>query len=918
MAEVAGSAQPAKAMSTNFFKKLINPGGESSVQSGAPRLVLAAFGKHPGWNDHIPGLGMETETLANLKQSLYVTGIGGRIDSGAWKALDAEKRLEGFDHIFLSLRDGHVITGRMFSSEDGLHRREYPMVLCVDSEGMSTGFIFPKALSELDRLRDMCKATSSAEQVATECRMAQDRLRELLADPLQQMTSATIPVEARSQFLDHCDLGPDRVGLLRALHELGVTGDATRKGTSGKVANGISHHLRLPLAADSRNGSLLLWAEFFRCAVSASLPLLLIARAGVDWLDVIIGEPVSDDLFCLQASPKALPLASQIPYELTPELKPRLQELQTKFLEIKSPQVMTGLGTRPASGQVGTIVDAAPASKSKGLGILPIVGGVVLVAGVGVWLLMTRRGSPPEAKPVVIATNPEQSKVAVVVTSQPAAQIKTNDAVREAARIKSEAETKQLAEEKRIEEAKVKAEQQARQANRLAEEKKVADARAAEEARLKKSAAEKIVTNATTPVETKNVEDAKAQALAMETDVNLARTALAQGNYERVTEICQKWPGVEQFQQLAQTIAVETNQLRQVKELLQVGNYAAILTNRLPDKARFKEVLTSAVAEKKILDQASEEFAKGDYAFLQRAEVLDLQAKPPFQKLLQAGGAEADQLKQAQQLQSSNQPQMTMDFVSKVKSQKQPFVKIQKWAEGELERIAREQGDSQSAKSLFDKAEYGAALELCGKYSGIAAFDVLARSIGEEQKALAADKQALADGDYSFISELEGRGYKTKKPFADLLSNARLEQRALLQLSAFTNQANGWAVLRGELNKQSAGVVAKRPFAVLDQWAQKMAREDEERKKVDPSWLDDRLEVLLVQFKVLKASDSRIKTLAARQAKTIDGALDLSGQAYFLEIINKLETEYKKGGWLDKGERGKFIKEIRDRINYGN
>ena len=267
---------------TSFFKRLMNPGGEPPAEAGPARLALAAFGKHPGWNDHIPGIGVETEALAQFKQAVYVTGIGGRIDSGAWKALEAEKRIEGFDHTFLCLRSGHIITGQVFSSEDGRRRKEYPMVLCVDSEGLSAGFVLPKAQSELERLREACQATASADQVTTECRLAQDRLRGILASPSPLTMAVTLPAEARRRFLDHRDLGPDRVGLLRALHELGTVGEIGRPGGPGPGANGRSCHLRLPRAADSGNDSLLLWAEFFRGAIAASSPLLLITRAGVE------------------------------------------------------------------------------------------------------------------------------------------------------------------------------------------------------------------------------------------------------------------------------------------------------------------------------------------------------------------------------------------------------------------------------------------------------------------------------------------------------------------------------------------------------------------------------------------------------------------------------------------------------------
>jgi formylglycine-generating enzyme required for sulfatase activity len=49
-------------------------------------------------------------------------------------------------------------------------------------------------------------------------------------------------------------------------------------------------------------------------------------------MDVLAGEPVAEDFFCLQASPKALPLASEIPYELTAGSREQLRTLESIFL----------------------------------------------------------------------------------------------------------------------------------------------------------------------------------------------------------------------------------------------------------------------------------------------------------------------------------------------------------------------------------------------------------------------------------------------------------------------------------------------------------------------------------------------------------------------------------------------------------
>lgn len=38
---------------------------------GKAQLFLAVFGKHPGWDDHIDDLGIETKRLAEVKRVMY-------------------------------------------------------------------------------------------------------------------------------------------------------------------------------------------------------------------------------------------------------------------------------------------------------------------------------------------------------------------------------------------------------------------------------------------------------------------------------------------------------------------------------------------------------------------------------------------------------------------------------------------------------------------------------------------------------------------------------------------------------------------------------------------------------------------------------------------------------------------------------
>ncbi|MFO1498159.1 MAG: immunoglobulin domain-containing protein [Verrucomicrobiota bacterium] len=378
-----------------LFQRLTKASGP--MQAGKPeaRLTLAAFGKHPGWDDHMPGIGLETDALVLAKQVFYVHGIGGQVDSGAWEKIEPSKRLDGYDHTFLWLLPGHAILGRLWSSTDGKGRSKYPMVVCLDAEGFRPARIIETLRPELEQLRVFCQSTNDSNRVVAQCHSLQDRLRSYLLTPLPSASGLEPPLEVRRRFLEQPELGPDRVGLLRVLHELEKAVQVFSRAPDtrlGMVAD--LYHVRLPQASSSAEEGLLLWAAFLRCIFNQSVPLLLLVREKHTWIDVIIGEPKSDDFFCLQASAQAAPLATEIPYELAPELRLRLQELEAKFLGLESkPTPITpltgGQGTAPS---VSAKPSEPPGRSKVWMALVPLL--LLLVAGV---LLFPKSGSPTGA-----------------------------------------------------------------------------------------------------------------------------------------------------------------------------------------------------------------------------------------------------------------------------------------------------------------------------------------------------------------------------------------------------------------------------------------------------------------------------------------------------------------------------------------
>jgi hypothetical protein len=375
----------------------------------ALRLSLAAFGKHPGWEDHIPGIGVDTEALAELKQSLYFDGIRGQIDSGAWEKMEQIKRLEGFDHQFLWLRPGHTLLGLMWSSSDRIGRAKYPMILCADGEGYSPAFMLVYARPALEQLRDACKSLTSAEEVTSECRVALDRLRGTFERSGEGWAEPFADKSERRRFLDCAELSPGRAGFLRILHEYSTEQGVATTGTGTK-------HLRVPVINGMATDAFTPWVEFFKCVVPAKIPVLFIKRNDSTWLDVIIGEPGSRDFFCLQAATEALPLTTQVPYEISEDTRSTLDDIAARFGLSNGPAKKARPQNPPAP-----VAPPGVSSGTKGGGKSLLIVGIVIIlvllaAGAVILLLKgnnspAKSGSAPVNKMAAPAAPPSQVAV---------------------------------------------------------------------------------------------------------------------------------------------------------------------------------------------------------------------------------------------------------------------------------------------------------------------------------------------------------------------------------------------------------------------------------------------------------------------------------------------------------------------------
>jgi hypothetical protein len=306
----------------------------SKIFSGAaPKLYLAAFGKHPGWNDHIDDLGLDTDELVAAKHFLYIQGINQNIDAAAWENLEPSQRIDGFGHDLLwhIPQTAGLIAGRLWSSVDGKGRDKYPMVLCVEIHGLPDSFAVSVAFPLLAETHARCAATSDAADVRKILDADRDHLRNLVksAPAPDFITTADLLKVAR-----HPDLHPGNTsngdGFHRIIYQI-VKGMAfytiIEQSNTSKSFSRRPEQIRVPTCGMSPPDALLFWLRFCLTMIDPAVSIILLAPdpALTDvpgekngWIDIIVGQPTASNLFCMKAKNKTLPLTSDIPYTLEP------------------------------------------------------------------------------------------------------------------------------------------------------------------------------------------------------------------------------------------------------------------------------------------------------------------------------------------------------------------------------------------------------------------------------------------------------------------------------------------------------------------------------------------------------------------------------------------------------------------------
>jgi hypothetical protein len=293
--------------------------------NGAPALSLGAFGKHPGWDDHIDDFGLDTEALLAAKQFIYVQGVGGVIDSGAWDKLGPDDVLPEFGHVCLWFSEPDMLVARLWSSRDRKGRARYPMVICAHAANLNPHAALKVILPALERGESDCKQTSTAEGVHSILEALRQNLRTQLLSPTSPANGPD-GASPPSTIADDLKLTPENDAWQRIFYT--AEGQLSAY-ASGKIPEAAKHitmklqtiqaipqHLRLPTDETRLAEVALFWRDLFAHVLKTSAPMLFIQPQGRPWIDLIVGSPGVKQLFCLKASAKAIPPVQEVPYNL--------------------------------------------------------------------------------------------------------------------------------------------------------------------------------------------------------------------------------------------------------------------------------------------------------------------------------------------------------------------------------------------------------------------------------------------------------------------------------------------------------------------------------------------------------------------------------------------------------------------------
>jgi hypothetical protein len=338
---------------SDFLKNFLQTDIRALAAKSPGKVYVAAFGKHPGWNDHIDNLGLETKTLVVADQLIYLEGIASQIDAGVWDRLGEGSLYPAFGHLLLWHRPGEAIIGVIASSRDGKGRTRYPLIVCAHVVGLPIERVVREVGPVVEAAMKECRSVETAGAV----RAILERARQQLAEVIGRHPAGG-PGQAEPRPLGGA--GPSE-GQLRILYEIKnklAAWAPVRSGAKESAARERGVHMRLDPHGGSVAEALLYWTTFLHSQLDGSAPLLFMSPLDAGWVDVIVGKPAAADFFVLKAGIKAVPMVSSVPYEMGDAFRSSARNVFGEISKGTSSE-LTIFGPRVNSGPSGMGVGGA-------------------------------------------------------------------------------------------------------------------------------------------------------------------------------------------------------------------------------------------------------------------------------------------------------------------------------------------------------------------------------------------------------------------------------------------------------------------------------------------------------------------------------------------------------------------------------
>jgi hypothetical protein len=303
-----------------WFKRWLN-GPTDSRQGG--RVTVAAFGKHPGWADFMDDIGLVTPALVATKW-FYVEGIEKNI--GRWAELESRQSALGFGHAFVWCRDSDIVAGRLWPSQDHQGRSSYPMVVCAHCQHVAVRWVYDRVLPRLASLETECRNSDSASGVLACISACQEDLQTALDTFSSSEQQRCERVDRVGQLTDYSGLGLDDEGLIRVLYHIDREMSAGLVRPIGRGGDTHSADARIPVSATHLVEASILWTSLLLSQYGQHTGVLIIIPQHGTWIDVIVGDPVPAQLYCLRAPLEGLPLTNTVVYRISDEFAEKVRQ----------------------------------------------------------------------------------------------------------------------------------------------------------------------------------------------------------------------------------------------------------------------------------------------------------------------------------------------------------------------------------------------------------------------------------------------------------------------------------------------------------------------------------------------------------------------------------------------------------------